>query len=186
MEELLVTIAVLLAVAGNLPYLFKILKKEIQPHPYTWLVWSVVSMITLFGGWAKGGGIGVIPILASEIFTVIIFLFSIRYGFKEIKKRDTYFLVVALLGLIPWFITSDPTISIIVVVLIDLVAFLPTIIKTWEDPKSETWILFASNVARHILILFTIESFNIATSLHSFAMILTNLLMTGIILFVKK
>ena len=186
MEELLVAIAVLLAVIGNIPYLLKILKKEIQPHPYTWFIWSIVSCVTFFGALSKGGGIGTIPILASEIFTIIIFLFSLQYGFKQIKKVDTILLIVCLLGLIPWWLTSDPTISVIAVVLIDLIAFIPTIRKTWANPGTEIYILYSSNVLRHTLILYTLETTNIATSLHSVSMIVVNSIMTLIIIFKKK
>jgi hypothetical protein len=186
MKEILVAIAVFLAILGNIPYLIKIWRKEVQPHPYTWFVWSIVSCVTFFGSLAKGGGIGTIPILASEIFTIIIFIFSLQYGFKQIKKIDTLFLVICLLGIIPWWITKDPTISVVIVVVIDLIAFIPTIRKTWENPKSETPILYSTNVLRHILILYTVQTINIATSLHSFAMIVINSLMTLITLFKRN
>lgn len=186
MKELLAITAALLAVIGNIPYLRDVIKRRVQPHPYTWLVWSVVSGITFFGQLAKGAGVGVIPTAASEIFTVIIFLFSLRYGFKRVEKRDTYFLIAALLGIIPWMLTKDPTVSVVIVVTIDLIAFAPTIRKTWHRPASETPILYGMNVLRHILALFSLQAYNIATMLHSLAMIATNSLMTGIIVLKRK
>jgi hypothetical protein len=84
MKEIFVIVASILAVIGNVPYLIDILKKKIEPHAYTWLVWTIVSMVTLFGQIAKGAGIGAIPTAVSEGFTVIIFLISLKYGFKHI------------------------------------------------------------------------------------------------------
>ena len=182
MKEFIVVVAALLAVVGNVPYLLDILKGRVKPHPYTWFVWTLVSAIIFFGQLAKGAGIGAIPTAASEIFTLIIFLFSLKYGFKRITKIDTFFLLCALLGLIPWLITKDPTISVIIAVTIDLIAFTPTIRKTWNEPKTETPLLYSMNVARHILALFTLGAYNIATVLHSIAMITTNSLMTVLIL----
>ena len=49
MKEILVSIAVVFAVIGNIPYLRDVIKNKIQPHPYTWLVWSIVSLVTFFG-----------------------------------------------------------------------------------------------------------------------------------------
>jgi hypothetical protein len=163
-----------------------VLRKKVQPHPYTWLVWSVVSAIAFLGQMAKGAGLGLIPTFCAEIFTVIIFFFSLRYGFKQIKKVDTYFLIIALLGLIPWAITKDPTISVIIVVCIDLIAFIPTIRKTWKNPETETPLLYSMNVTRHILTLFSLQTYNIATMFHSIAMIGTNSIMTGIVVLKKK
>lgn len=179
---ILVVIASLLALVGNIPYLRDVIKGKVKPHPYTWFIWTIVSGVVFFGQLAKGAGIAVIATGISEIFTLVIFLFSLKYGFKNPPKIDKYFLCLALLGLIPWFITKDPTTSVITVVLIDLVAFIPTLRKTYCFPKSETPILYGSNVLRHSLILATLGSYNIATMLHSISMIITNTIM---VIFIK-
>lgn len=182
MKETVAILAAILAIIGNVPYLRDIFRKKVHPHPYTWLVWSIVSCIVFFGQVAKGAGIGALPTAASEIFTIIIFFFSLRYGFKKIRTIDTVFLIIALLGIIPWVLTSDPTISVIIAVSIDVIAFIPTIRKTWVHPRTETPLLYITNVVRHILMLFALRTYNIATALHSIVMIVTNLVMTTIIL----
>ena len=97
-------IAAFIAIIGNTPYLIDVIKKRVKPHPYTWFVWVIVSAIILFGQIAKGAGVGALPTAVAEIFTIIIFIFSLQYGFKYIVKTDTYFLLIALLGIIPWII----------------------------------------------------------------------------------
>ncbi len=87
-----------------------------------------------------------------------------------------------MLGIIPWVLFRDPTISVIIVVAIDLIAFIPTLRKTWLDPATETPMLYSMNVSRHILTLFSLQAYNIATTLHSIAMIVTNSFMTFLIL----
>jgi hypothetical protein len=177
MKEAAVIIASVLALIGNIPYLTDVIRRRIQPHPYTWLVWSIVSAVTFSGQVIKGGGIGSIPTGIAEGFTIIIFLFSLRYGFKDIARRDTYFLIAALLGLIPWALTNDPTFSVVIVVSIDVIAFIPTLMKAWRRPQSETPILFIMNVLRHLLTLYSLGAYNIATMLHSLAMIVMNSIM---------
>jgi hypothetical protein len=186
MKEAFAIIASLLAIVGNIPYLRDVIKNKIEPHPYTWFVWTIVSAVTFFGQISKGAGIGALPTAAAEIFTVIIFFLSIKNGFKHIIRTDTYFMIFALLGIIPWIISRDPTISVITVVCIDLIAFIPTIRKTWKHPHLETPILYGSNVLRHILALISLHTYNIATTLHSIAMIFTNTIMTMIIMAKNK
>lgn len=181
MKETFAVIAALLAIAGNVPYMVDVVKGRVQPHAYTWFVWTVVSCVVFFGQVAKGAGIGALPTAASEIFTVIIFLLSLKYGFKNPTRTDKIFLAVALAGLIPWFLTKDPSLSVVIVVCIDVIAFIPTLRKTWLQPKTETPILYGTNVARHILALFSLEAYNIATAVHSLAMIVTNSLMTFVV-----
>jgi hypothetical protein len=181
-QIILVVVASLLALIGNIPYLIDVAKGRVKPHPYTWFVWSIVSLVVFFGQVVKGAGLGAIPTGVSEIFTIIIFLFSLKYGFKNPPKIDKYFLALATLGLIPWIITKDPTISVITVVAIDLIAFVPTLRKTYCYPSSETPLLYGSNVLRHGLILSTLGAYNVATMLHSISMIITNTIM---VIFIK-
>jgi hypothetical protein len=150
-KETFAVVAALLAIAGNVPYVVNILKGRVRPHAYTWFVWTIVSGIVFFGQLAKGAGIGALPTAAAEIFTLVIFLLSLKYGFRGITKTDTFFLLLALTGIVPWILTSDATISVIVAVSIDVIAFIPTLWKTRTEPKTETPILYSTNVVRHIL-----------------------------------
>lgn len=170
-------IAAVIAVVGNVPYMTKVVKKQIQPHPYTWFIWSIVSGVTFAGQVVKGAGFAAIAFGASEIFTVIIFLLSLKYGFKKIPKQDSYFLLAALLGIIPWIIFRDPTWSVVIMVTIDVIAFIPTLKKAWNTPKTETPILYGSNVVRHSLALVALSSYNVATMFHSIIMIIMNSIM---------
>ncbi len=180
-KETLVVVASLLALVGNIPYLVNVVKGRVKPHPYTWLVWTIVSCVVFFGQVAKGAGMGAIPTAVSEVFTLIIFLFSLKYGFKNPPKIDKYFLALAILGLIPWILTKDPTISVIIVVSIDLIAFIPTLRKTYCNPKTETPLLFGTNALRHFLALGALGSYNVATMLHSITMIIVNSIMVILI-----
>lgn len=178
-------IAAVLAFIGNISYLRSVLKGAIRPHPYTWFIWSIVSMTTFFGGLVKGAGIGALPTGIAEAFTIVIFLFSLKYLFNRsagrIRKIDNYFLAICLVGLIPWILTKDPTVSVIIVVLIDVIAFIPALRKTWSSPQTEQPLLYEMNVVRHALTLFSLNSYNIATTFHSVAMICTNTVMTTFI-----
>lgn len=187
MKESLAVIATILAIVGNISYVKDVVKGRVIPHPYTWFIWSIVSMTTFFGGLTKGAGIGALPTGVAEAFTIVIFVLSLRSLFQgkvqHIRKIDNYFFVVALLGLIPWVMTKDPTVSVITVVLIDIVAFVPTLRKTKLHPETEKPLLYEMNVARHVLTLFSLQTYNIATTFHSIAMICTNTLMT---FFIKR
>ena len=185
-KEILVVIASLLAVVGNIPYLFDVVKGRVKPHPYTWLVWTIVSCVVFFGQVAKGAGIGAIPTAVAEVFTLLIFIFSLKYGFKNPPRIDKFFLALAIAGIIPWILTKDPTISVIIVVSIDLLAYIPTLRKTFKNPKSETPFLYSTNILRQALTLGALKSYNIATMLHSIVMIITHSLMVFFITMRRK
>lgn len=186
MKEIVAIFATLLAIAGNVPYLWSIVRGTVRPHPYTWLVGTIVSATVFFGILAKGAGIGALPVAASEVFTVIIFLFSLKFGFDDITHKDRIFLAIALAALIPWLLMHDPTLTIVIAVSIDVLSFLPTFRKTIANPSTEMPILYGSNVLRHVLVLYSLATYNIATTFHSIAMICMNTAMIFIILFPRK
>lgn len=170
----------LLAVVGNVAYLRQI-GKGVEPHPYTWALGTLVTAITFAGIVAKGGGVGAWPVAASLLFTSIIFLYSLRFGVKHIRPIDTVLLMVALGGLIPWFLLRDPTWSVVIAVLVDVISFIPTVRKTYLHPHSEASILYGANAVRHLLVLASLEAYVLATMLHSVTMIVVNGLMVALI-----
>lgn len=183
MKLFLALLAAAIAIAGNVPYIRAVLQKRVQPHPYTWLVGAFVSSVVLVAQLQQGAGVGAIPTATSELFTITIFILSLRYGFKNATRTDQLFLVAALLGLIPWFITRDPTLSVVIAVTVDIASFVPTIRKTWLYPKTESPLLYFSNIVRHVLALIALQAYTIATALHSVAMIILNI---GMVLLVYR
>ncbi len=186
MKESFAIIAVLLTILGNVPYIRDVLRGKVQPHAYTWFVWSLVSGIVLFGQIVKGAGVGALPTAVGELFTISIFFLSLRNGFKHVTKTDLIFLGMALVGISLWLFTKDPTLSVIIAVLIDFIAFVPTLRKAWREPGTENVTLYGANVMRHILILASLQTYNIVTMLHSIAMFATNLVMSLILLIAQN
>jgi hypothetical protein len=45
-------------------------------------------MTTFFGGLAKGAGIGALPTGIAEAFTILIFIFSLKYAFTGKAGND--------------------------------------------------------------------------------------------------
>lgn len=176
MKETLAILASALAIYANWSYMSDVLKEKVKPHPYTWAIWSIVSGVIFFGQLIKGAGWGVVPTFFAEIFTILIFIFSLKHGFKKVRPVDHLFLFIAILGLIPWYMTKDPTVSVVIVTLVDLIAFMPTVAKTWTKPRSENPYFYEMNTVRHIFSLLSLQSYNIATMFHSCVMVFANLM----------
>lgn len=183
--EFFVFIAVILATAGHVPYFISAWRGKVQPHPYTWFIGSIVSGIVVAGLMSKGGGLGTVPVFVTWLFTVSIFFLSLKKGIDAIRPIDAAPLVLAIFGIFLWIWWKDPTYTIAIAVMIDLVSFAPTVRKTWENPSSEAPVLYGANVLRHVLIIASLSSFNFVTLSHSIAMIVANMGMYGLIVLRK-
>jgi len=116
------------------------------------------------------------------LITILIVIQAVRNGSKDITQTDKICFVAALVSIIPWYLTNDPTFSMVIITAIDVFAFLPTIRKTLKDPSSETGSMYALNVFRHGLSVTALANYNVATYLYPIALLIMNFLMTFIIL----
>lgn len=182
MKEIIGLIAVILTFVGIYPYIIDIFRNKTKPHMFTWIVWALVTFIAFLGQWQKGGGPGSWTTGVSGILTIFIALISLKKGTKDITKLDWLMFIGALLGIIPWLLTKDPTLSVVILTIIDVVAFVPTIRKTIKDPGSETFISYVIHAIRHGLSIIALASYNLATIIYPASVGIMNIIIIFIIL----
>jgi hypothetical protein len=185
-KEILGFITVALALVGFFPYFRDILKGKTKPHLFTYLIWTVVTFLAFFGQVAAGAGPGAWTTGTMALLTVGVLALSFKYGTEDIKKVDAIFLAVALLAIVPWWLTHNPTLSVVIATIVDVCAFFPTIRKTFNDPSSETLISYVLNLFRHSLALFALSTFALATYIYPAALLFMNVIMVFVIVTEKR
>lgn len=186
MKETIGLITVVLSIIGHAPYIIDTYKKKTKPHVFTWIIWSLVVGIAFLGQWSRGGGAGAWSTGITAIIVIIIAILAFRNRNTEITSSDKLFFVAAILALVPWYLTKDPTISVIMATVIDGCAFIPTIRKTLKQPESETFSTYALNILRHSLSLLALASYNLATILYPAYLLMMNSIITIIIILGRK
>lgn len=174
MHEIIGIVAVIMGVTIHLFYLMDTIKEKIKPHPFTWILWTLLTTIIFFAQVFDGAGPGAWVTGSVLIFCIAITLASLRYGFQNIKKADVIMFVIGLMTIPLWIFTKDPTLSVIIIVTIDLIAFAPTYRKSYYSPYDEPLYLYLINVIRHGISLFAIINVTIATALFPFMVGLAN------------
>lgn len=182
MKEIIGFITVALAFIALYPYIVDIFKNKTKPHIFTWLVWAIVTILAFFGQWQKGGGAGSWTTGVTGIITIFIALISFKKGSRDITKFDVLIFIGALIAIIPWSLTKDPTLSIVILTIIDVLAFMPTIRKTIKDPQSETFISYVLHAIRHSLSILALANYNIATYIYPASLAVMNIIILSIIL----
>jgi hypothetical protein len=181
MKEAIGLIAVALGIIGAIPYIRDIFRGKTKPHLFPNLIWAVVTTLAFFGQTAGGAGPGAWTTGVMAIITTVFLLLSIKHGTKDITKTDVFFLVIGLLAIIPWWLTDDPTISVIIATIIDICGFSPTIRKTINDPGSETLSSWVLNCIRHGLSLFALTQFTTVTYIYPLALFIMNIITVYVI-----
>lgn len=186
MKEIIGLVTVVLSIIGHAPYIRDTYLQKTKPHVFTWTIWSLVVSLAFLGQWAKGGGAGAWSTGITGLIVIIITVLALRNPTRDIARSDKIFFVLALLAIVPWLVTQDPTVSIIMATAIDAAAFVPTIRKTLKHPHSETLATYSINILRHGLSLFALGNYNLATVLYPTYLLIMNTFITYIIVRGRK
>lgn len=170
-KPLLSVLATLLTVLAYLPYIRSIYSGHTRPHVFTWVIWSLATGIAFGAVLQAGGGAGAWPIG----FSCGVSLFVA--GRAWAKRTDIGFtnfdwiLFVAALAAIPlWLVANDPLWAVVVITIIELLGFGPTMRKTWLQPFSESMSFLVLMVMRNAFVIAALELYTTATLLFPVAM----------------
>lgn len=172
---ILTTIATVVGVVAFFPYLRDIIRLKTKPHAYTWLIWAITQTTAVAGILHGGGGWGSLNLIIGTFFVICIFLFSLKYGSKNITKGDSIILTIALCAVLAWWKLDNPVLAVIMVSIIDVLGYIPSFRKSYQEPWSETlisWVLFSIS---NILAVLALSEYNLLTVTYLAAITLANL-----------
>ncbi|KUY93070.1 MULTISPECIES: hypothetical protein [unclassified Burkholderia] len=149
-----------------IPYALAIYRRTVRPHLFTWLIWSVVTVIAGAGQFVAGAGPSAWCTAAIALTCFLTFVASLFRGERGWTRIDWLFLCAALSAIPLWMLTEDPTMSICLVTLIELAGLGPTIRKTLRDPWSESLTYFALCVLKYALALLALSRWNVAVAFY--------------------
>jgi hypothetical protein len=165
-KEILSAGAIALTLIAFLPYIRAILANRIKPHVFSWVVWGTTTFLVFLAQLADKGGVGAWPIGVSGTITILIAVLAyLKRADITITKTDWLFLLSAMSSLPLWYVTTDPLWAVVVLTIVDVLGFGPTIRKAYTLPRSESLVFFALFATRNILVILALENYSITTVL---------------------
>ena len=166
MKELLGILAVVVTFALFVPYIASIRRGEVKPHVFSWVIWGLGTITVCLAQLADGGGAGAWVIGVSGLISSYIALLAYRKcGHSAIVTADWVFFAMALGALPCWFFTSNPLWAVVMLTLVDLLGFGPTIRKAYHCPHEESSGFFALCWVRNLLVILALENYSLTTVL---------------------
>jgi len=156
-------IAAFIGILAFFLYVKDIFSLKTKPHVYTWFIWAITQGTAVFGIWYGGGGWGALNLTVGTLFVIAVFLFSLKYGTKNITRSDTIILIAALSAIVVWWQLKQPLISVLMVSAIDVIGYVPSFRKSYQEPWNETlisWILFS---ASNVFAILALKEYNLLT-----------------------
>jgi hypothetical protein len=143
--EYFAVVGAIIGSIGGLYYLYETIAGRAQPNRVTWFLWGLFPMIIFVAQRAQGvEGLswasftaGLCPLL------VVLASFLNKKAYWKTEPRDYYFMAAAIVGLVLWALTDNPNLAILFSLVADLLAGLPTLLKAYRHPQTESWIAYA-------------------------------------------
>lgn len=176
----------LAAFAGYSIYLRDIFRGKTKPHAFSWLVWSIMEAIAFTAQVVKHGGAGAWVTGASAAISFFIFLLALAKGKKDFPWFDWIALAISLIAVFLWWLTKEPTMSVILVVIVDAAAFIPTFRKGYHKPFEETITEYELSTFKHLLGILALQAYSISTWLYPASLVMTNSLFVLLLIVRRK
>ncbi|MDP1619802.1 MAG: hypothetical protein U0944_02430 [Candidatus Moranbacteria bacterium] len=128
-----------IAIASSfVPYIRDVFSGKTKPERISWLIWAILGLIAFSSQAASGASYSLVMTGVQFFGDMAVFILAIRYGFGGFLRRDFWALMGASASLFLWYLTDEPAFALFLVIFIDAIGVVLTIIKTYENPETET------------------------------------------------
>ncbi|MEL7110827.1 MAG: hypothetical protein AAGL99_16310 [Pseudomonadota bacterium] len=186
-KEVFGSVALGLTFLAFIPYIQSVLTGETRPHVFSWLIWGVGTIIVFVAQLLDGGGYGAWVIGISGCITFgIAVLAWFKSGDTSIVRMDWVFLALAMSALPLWFITNTALSAVIVLTMVDLLGFGPSVRKAVDHPNEENATFFVIGAVRNAFMVLALQNYSWTTVLFPAAVGVACLLFVIVILFRRR
>ena len=140
MLEYLVIVAALVSLTAASVYIRSMFKGNTIPNRVTWLMWAIAPLIATVASISNGAGLAVLPVLMSGLCPLLIFIasFFTRKAYWKLSKLDYLCGILSAMAIVLWYLTKEPNLAIVLSIISDAFAALPTLRKAWINPETES------------------------------------------------
>jgi hypothetical protein len=142
-KSLIGLLATIIGLIGYIPYFRDIFRGQTKPHVFSWFIWGLLTTIAFIAQFIEDAGPGSWVTGSTAVICLVIAGIALSKGERGITKFDWFCFITALAGIVLWVITDNPLTAVIIVTLVDALAYVPTFRKTYHKPYEETLIEYA-------------------------------------------
>jgi len=177
--EYFAIIGAVIASIGGFYYLFDTITGKAKPNRVTWFLWGLFPMIIFVAQRAQGvEGLSWATFAAG--FTPLLILlasFINKEAYWKTEPKDYYLMGAAIAGIILWALTDNPNLALIFSLLADIFAGLPTFIKAYKYPETESWVAYAISTLGFGISVLAIQTY----TFENYAFVIYLFLMNGLL-----
>jgi len=150
----------LIILTGNAAYARDTVRGNTQPNRVTWMLWAFAPLIAFAAEVSQGVGLNAVLALTVGLgpLMVVVASFLDPKAYARVTPFDAACGVLSLVALGAWAATGRGNVAILLSILADFLAAVPTIRKAYRWPHTEHAAAFLSGVAGATITLLTIKA----------------------------
>ncbi len=166
LPQYLVFISIFTSFFAGFFYIRGTLQGKTKPNRVSWLIWFIAPITAAIIQFQQGGGISALPVFMAGLipFFVLLASFKNKNAYWKLGMLDYICLALSLLAFIFWLVFDEGLLATIFAILADAIAFLPTYIKTWKAPETESMSSYISGSFNSALSLATLPTISFITA----------------------
>lgn len=163
-NEKFVLVGAVLNLMGSTTYAWNTFKGKTKPNRVTWFLWALAPLIAFFAQINQGVGLQSLMTFMVGFGPLLVFITSFlnKKAYWEISKLDIVCGLLSVFALILWWITGDGNVAIVLSIVADLLAAVPTVIKSYNQPETEHPAVFRNGALSAGITLLTIDTWTFA------------------------
>lgn len=161
-NENFVIVGVIIQSIGGIGYFLDTVKGKIQPNKVSWLLWAIAPLIAFAAEVSQGVGIHSLTTFIVGFIPLIIFFASFvnKKATWQLSTFDIICGTLSIAGLVMWAVTRVGNIAIFFAIFADGLAAVPTIVKSYKEPSSESSLIYGLGVINAGIALLSISHWN--------------------------
>jgi hypothetical protein len=185
LNENFIWVALAVAAYGNYFYVRDTLRGGTKPNRVTFFLWGIAPLISFFAQKEGGGGVQILYTLLIACLPLIVFAASFynKKAYWRITKFDIGCGALSIIALILLVSTGKPLLALAFSVVADFFAALPTVIKSYHYPDTETITAYALEIVSSFIVLLTIHEWTFVNYFFAAYILLMNILFTALLAF---
>jgi hypothetical protein len=179
-----VIVGVVIGAIGQASYVRDTVLGRSHPNRVTWFLWMAAPFLAFAAEIQSGVGLRALLPFTAGLGPLVVLLatFRNRTAVWRLSRLDVACGLLAAVGLVGWLATRQGVIAITASVAVDTLAWLPTIVKSWQEPDSESTGIWAGGLINASLTLLTLHRLTYTVAAfpgYSFVVAATQLVLVG-------
>jgi hypothetical protein len=165
-----------------IPYIITTLQGKTKPNRATWWVWGINGSVLCLGNLAVDADYTMLPLIFAVVAQLCIAILSIKYGEGGWNRFDRRCLIASSISFILWRILTYDIIAIIFPILIDILAALPTLKKSYYEPETEDLLTYILYTVGGFFTVLAIQAWSFEIAITPLYVFLINAIIVGVLI----